>query len=67
MKATDCLRLESMDFARKHSDGKDAVFSVNSGRGFVGEQIIEPGIEKKVKEGVTGCQDTVSRLGKMEQ
>lgn len=56
-----------MDFARKHSDGKDAVFSVNSGRGFVGEQIIEPGIEKKVKEGVTGCQDTVSRLGKMEQ
>lgn len=50
VKATDCLRLESMDFTRKHGDGKDAVFSVNSGKGFVWEKMIEPGIEKSKGE-----------------
>lgn len=55
---------ESMDFTCKHIDEKDAVFSVNSGRGF--ERKLEPRW-KKENEGVTECQANVSQLGEREQ
>lgn len=53
---------ESTDVTRKRSDRKDAVFSVNSRRGFVSEKMLELRMDK-VKEGMTGCQDAASRRG----
>lgn len=54
-----------MDFTCKHSDGKDAVFSVNFARGF--ERKLYNREWKKEKESVTECPDNISRLGEREQ